>query len=187
MPIKRDFQIASVWSRLALCLLFISSVLIIIAFSCTGWGENGLGEHWGLWRKCGEYDVDRVGCLNLDGSASDWWAFTQAASVFGLIGTFLAFGMLILYIFTESCKQKKELVVAMTCICFFCGIMNLIGCIVFGVYWDRTYMEEIVLGQTVLYWLSYAYGLSLVASILDLSAGFVLVVETKNNKEAVAE
>lgn len=53
--------------------------------------------------------------------------------------------------------------------------MYLIGCIVFGTQWDKYYKDTLVTD----YALEYGFALSIVALILEITAGVFLIIETK--------
>lgn len=54
-------------------------------------------------------------------------------------------------------------------------MIQLVGCIVFGVEFDDVYYDR----GTVEFWLSYAFGLAIVAALLEIVAGVLLILECK--------
>uniref|UniRef100_K1QC86 Uncharacterized protein n=1 Tax=Magallana gigas TaxID=29159 RepID=K1QC86_MAGGI len=161
--------------------LYVASFCIIIAFTCTGWGESnenfggGYQIHWGLWRRCTEYEFSNAPCSPLDGWANDWWAFAQAASCFGFFGILVSFFLVILYLFVDSCKGNGEVATGAAILCLVTGVIQLIGCIVFGVEFDDVYYDR----GTSEFWLSYAFGMAIVAALLEIVAGVLLILECK--------
>ncbi|XP_062584289.1 uncharacterized protein LOC134246042 [Saccostrea cucullata] len=139
MGLLDEFKSASIFGKIVFILLFLASFCILIAFTCTGWGESnetaggGYKIHWGLWRRCTNQEFMTGGpCSDLDGWANDWWAFTQAASCFGFFGILVSFFLVILYLFVGQCKGNGEVATGAAILCLVTGVILLIGCIVFG-------------------------------------------------------
>lgn len=61
----------------------------------------------------------------------------------------------------------------------FSGVIQLIGCIVFGVEFDDVYYDRTVGGAKWEFWLSYAFGMAIVAALLEIVAGVLLILECK--------
>ncbi|KAL5008161.1 hypothetical protein ScPMuIL_013742 [Solemya velum] len=181
MSVVDNLKGASLFSKLALLFLTIALLFVYIAFTCTGWIENDAGQHWGLWRACSESNWV-VGCVELDGTANDWWAATQALAIFGFVGINVAFFLLILYMFVGKCQKNGEVAMATAIICIVTGVLFLIGVIVFGAEYDEYYKD---LGKTPNnknnndHSLSYSYGLAIVAVILEILSGVLLILDGK--------
>ncbi|KAJ8309593.1 hypothetical protein KUTeg_014467 [Tegillarca granosa] len=174
MSVIDDLKSASLFGKLAFVFLAIASLFVCIAFTCTGWGELNTGMHWGLWRVCSE-NTYTPGCTPTDGWALDWWAATQALVIFGFFGILVSFFLVILYIFVGKCQKNSEVAMGAGIICIVTGVLYLIGCIVFAAEWDKNYKDT----NTLDYFLSYAFGLSIVALILEIVAGVFLILEGK--------
>lgn len=95
MGVVDGFKSASIFGKIAFILLAVASFCIIIAFTCTGWGESnttvggGYRIHWGLWRRCTEEEVSTAPCSPLDG-----WANGMSFRLFFLFFVFLFFAFL---------------------------------------------------------------------------------------------
>nr|XP_022330142.1 uncharacterized protein LOC111128677 [Crassostrea virginica] len=185
MGVVDGFKSASIFGKISFILLFIASFCIVIAFTCTGWAESnenfggGSQIHWGLWRRCTEDEVNTAPCSPLDGWANDWWAFTQAASCFGFFGILVSFFLVILYLFVGSCKGNGEVATGAAILCLLTGVIQLVGCIVFGVEFDDVYYDRGTGASYWEFWLSYAFGLAIVAALLEIVAGVLLILECK--------
>lgn len=185
MGVVDGFKSASIFGKIAFILLAVASFCITIAFTCTGWGESnenaggGFQMHWGLWRRCTEEETSTSPCSPLDGWANDWWAFAQAASCFGFFGILVSFFLVILYLFVDSCKGNGEVATGAAILCLVTGVIQLIGCIVFGVEFDDVYYDRTVGGAKWEFWLSYAFGMAIVAALLEIVAGVLLILECK--------
>lgn len=90
MGVVDGFKSASIFGKIAFILLAVASFCIIIAFTCTGWGESnttvggGYRIHWGLWRRCTEEEVSTAPCNPLDG-----WANGMSFRLFFLLFFFV--------------------------------------------------------------------------------------------------
>lgn len=86
MGVVDGFKSASIFGKIAFILLAVASFCIIIAFTCTGWGESnenvgsGFQIHWGLWRRCTENEISSSPCSPLDG-----WANGKSLNLFFLL------------------------------------------------------------------------------------------------------
>lgn len=97
MGVVDGFKSASIFGKIAFILLAVASFCIIIAFTCTGWGESnenvgsGFQIHWGLWRRCTENEISSSPCSPLDG-----WANGKSLNLFFLLFFSNAFFLLFL-------------------------------------------------------------------------------------------
>ena len=58
-------------------------------------------------------------------------------------------------------------------------MIQLVGCIVFGVEFDDVYYDRGTGANYFEFWLSYAFGLAIVAALLEIVAGVLLILECK--------
>ncbi|CAG2250925.1 unnamed protein product [Mytilus edulis] len=179
MTVIEDFKSASLWMKLALCFLAVALVFACISFTTTGWGSatniaTSSAQFYGLWRICS--DTGQItACQQLDGTSTDWYAATQAMVTFGFSGILISFFLLILFLFINSCKTNGQIGLAAGIVSIVTGILYLIGCIVFGTQWDKYYKDTPVTD----YALEYGFALSIVALVLEITAGVFLIIETK--------
>ncbi|XP_045185698.2 uncharacterized protein LOC123543691 [Mercenaria mercenaria] len=173
MGVVDGFKGAGLFAKIAVVLLLIATLFVWIAYTCTGWGEAKSGTadriHIGLWRICSDNKYT-PGCSQTDGWANDWFAACQALVTFGFFGINVALFLLILYMFVPSCQKNGEITMATAIICIVTGVLYLIGVIVFAAKLkeDRGDFE-----------LSYCFGLSVVALILEIAAGVLAILDSK--------
>ncbi|XP_045185708.1 uncharacterized protein LOC123543700 [Mercenaria mercenaria] len=183
MGVVDGFKGAGLFAKIALVLLLIATLFVWIAYTCTGWGEakSGAndGTHIGLWRICSDNKYT-PGCSQTDGWANDWFAACQALVTFGFFGINVALFLLILYIFVPSCQKNGEIAMATAIICIVTGVLYLIGVIVFAAEFKDDFIDP---GDSNPAWgdyeLSYCFGLSVIALILEIVAGVLAILDSK--------
>lgn len=182
-----SFKGAGLFAKIALALLSIYGLFVWIAYTCTGWGEKMTGpqgnsfqsKHYGLWRICSNSEI-RPDCEPTDGWGNDWYAACQALVTFGFFGINVALFLLILYMFVPSCQKNGEIAMATAIICIVTGVLYLIGVIVFGAKFKEDFIDPAnsPLGLRD-HKLSYCFGLSIVALILEIVAGVLAFLDSK--------
>lgn len=181
-----SYRGAGLFAKIAVALLSISAMFVWIAYTCTGWGEGKIGlaisyesRHYGLWRICSNNEIS-PDCEATDGWGNDWFAACQALVTFGFFGINVALFLLILYMFVPSCQKNREIAMATAIICIVTGVLYLIGVIVFGAKFKEDFIDPAnsPLGLRD-HKLSYCFGLSIVALILEIVAGVLAFLDSK--------
>lgn len=186
MGVVDSFKGAGLFAKIALALLSISALFVWIAYTCTGWGEEKIAakaestgsSHYGLWRICSN-NVNSPSCVPTDGWGNDWFAACQALVTFGFFGINVALFLLILYMFVPSCQKNGEIAMATAIICIVTGVLYLIGVIVFGAKFDEDFIDPAKSNPSFDFELSYCFGLSIVALILEIVAGVLAFLDSK--------
>ncbi|CAI9723971.1 XP_029637759.1uncharacterized protein LOC115213003 isoform X2 [Octopus vulgaris] len=153
----------SKWINIALAFLSLGLLLFIIGFSTSHWVVYG-HQHTGLWEKffCTHrvcYEVSAVSRHN-----ADWFKACQALETLGLIALLLAFIILFLYMFVETCRGRNALLAIM--ICTFAGVaFIIIGVIIFNTKKAGS-----------LYEIGWSMGLAIAGAVFAFIAGVMVVL-----------
>ncbi|XP_014771018.1 uncharacterized protein LOC106869694 isoform X1 [Octopus bimaculoides] len=159
---------ASKWMKIALASHFFGTLMFLVGFSTYAWLQETLKGNTisvGLWktRSC-----DRNGgCITFDSVSShsqDWFKACQALEILGLIALLLAFIILFLYMFVETCRGRNALLAIM--ICTFAGVaFIIIGVIIFNTKKGSS-----------LYEIGWSMGLAIAGAVFAFIAGVMVVL-----------
>lgn len=154
---------SSKWINIAFGALTLGLLLFVIGFSTNYWAVRN-PNHLGLWQSHMCY---RYGCRdfsNVSSNNADWFKACQALETLGLIALLLAFIILFLYMFVESCRGRNALMAIM--MCTFAGVaFVIIGIIIFNT--KKGYQ---------MYNIGWSMGLAIAGAIFSFIAGIMVVM-----------
>ncbi|KAH3853910.1 claudin-10-like [Dreissena polymorpha] len=185
MGAVEGFKGASLLAKVSLVLLLIAALFSWISFTTTGWAKIAVAvpgtpavytyTYYGLWRSCQGNNLLIATCGQLDGTANDWWAATQALVTFGFLGINFALFFLVLKMFVGACAKNGEIAMATAIICIATGVLYLIGVIVFGAEFNEHFIEP----YGSIHKFGFGFALSIIAMVLEIVAGVLLIVDNK--------
>ncbi|KAK7103513.1 uncharacterized protein [Littorina saxatilis] len=170
MPV-RDFRTISTWLKIALVCLSLGVLLFVIGFATESWVVVDSGHHrgyvvFGLWKTkdcrtsyaCSTHKYDNR-------YLQDYHKATQAMECLGLIGMLLAFLLLLLYVFVDSCRRREALLATIFFL-FGAVVCMVIGFIVFATHYEN-YSSDI----------GWSMGVAIAGCILTFIAGVMCVLQ----------
>ncbi|KAL8619788.1 hypothetical protein ACOMHN_025874 [Nucella lapillus] len=168
MPV-RDLRSLSTWMKLALVFLSLGVLLFVVGFATESWMvSRGYVDryhtklHKGLWK---HKDCTRSRCTSYSyGAMEDFERATQAMESIGLVSMLLAFLLLLLYVFVDSCRRREAMLATIFFI-FGAVVAMVIGFIIFATKWEERGLE-----------IGWSLGVAIAGCILTFVAGVMCVL-----------
>ncbi|XP_060074745.1 uncharacterized protein LOC132554439 [Ylistrum balloti] len=164
---------ASLWAKLALLFIILSTILFIAGFATTSWMiyafSSGAKIRVGLWKAqactsagtCADRTVP-------DSYRTDGYRGTQAMEVIALLILLIAPIAVLLYVVGENLRTWTFAFVCMM-MCFLAGLFVTIGMILWLVYVNSPF------------YVGYSMGLTVMGGILAIIAGLLLIPELEDD------